>query len=118
MKKELVERRKARSIYRIRGHNRSGRPILSVFRSNKNIYAQIIDAGGRVFVCASSKTKTLADKITGKSGVDIATVVGEELARRSSEAGVVDVVFNRGPYLYAGRVKALAEAARKSGLNF
>jgi large subunit ribosomal protein L18 len=118
MKRELLDRRKVRSAYRIRSHNRSGRPILGVFRSNKNIYAQVVDKDGRVVVCVSSKARTLADRISGKKGIEVATVVGEELARRSSEVGVIDVVFNRGPYMYLGRIKALAEAARNGGLNF
>ncbi|MDR2778506.1 MAG: 50S ribosomal protein L18 [Rickettsiales bacterium] len=118
MKKELTDRRKNRSAYRIKSHNRSGRPILSVFRSNKNIYAQIVDLKGKVLVQVSSKMKTVADRISGKKGVEIAAVVGEELAKRSEEMGVIDVVFNRGPYMYIGRVKSLAEAARSGGLNF
>lgn len=82
------------------------------------MYAQIVGLDGKVIVCVSSKTKAVADRISGKKGIEMATMVGEELARQSVEASVVDVVFNRGPYMYTGRVKALAEAARNGGLNF
>ncbi|MDR1495236.1 MAG: 50S ribosomal protein L18 [Rickettsiales bacterium] len=118
MKTELVERRKFRNAYRIRKHNRDGRPVLSVFRSNKHIYAQVVDSDGRVLVCTSSKTASLAEKTTGKSGIEIAELVGEELARNSSKISLTRVVFNKGPYLYAGRVRSLAEAARRNGLDF
>ncbi|MDR1425778.1 MAG: 50S ribosomal protein L18 [Rickettsiales bacterium] len=118
MKKELLERRKFRNIYRIRKNNREGRPVLSVFRSNKHMYAQIIDSEGRVLVCASSKMPSLADTVKGKSGIGIAGLVGEKLAENASKIGLARVVFNKGPYLYAGRLKSLAEAARKGGLDF
>ncbi|MDR2777489.1 MAG: 50S ribosomal protein L18 [Rickettsiales bacterium] len=122
MKKKLLERRKSRNIYRIREHNRGNRPVLNVFRSNKHIYAQIVDSGGRVLTCASSKTIPLSDSSQedgeGKSGIGIAGLVGEELAKNAVKIGLARVVFNKGPYLYAGRVRSLAEAARKNGLDF
>ena len=95
------------------------RPRLSVFRSAKNIYAQIIDdlKGGTV-AAASSMEKTLRDG--GKTGANVAAAksVGKLVAERATEKGVTDVVFDRGRYLYHGRVKALADAAREAGLKF
>jgi large subunit ribosomal protein L18 len=97
----------------------NGRPRLSVFRSSKHIYAQVIDdVKGETLASASSLEKTMRD--TGKTGADIsaAKAVGKLLAERAVKKGVKDVVFDRGGYLYHGRVKALGDAARESGLNF
>ena len=96
-----------------------GRPRLSVFRSSKHIYAQVIDdAKGETVVSASSMEKDV--RSGGKTGanIDAAKAVGERLAVRAKEKGVKEVVFDRGAYLYHGRVKALAEAAREGGLEF
>jgi large subunit ribosomal protein L18 len=91
------------------------RPRLSVFRSNRAIWAQVIDdSGGRTLVSAASVHVT--DK--GLSKKDQATKVGELLAQRAKAAGIAQVVFDRGPYLYHGRVKALADGARQGGLDF
>lgn len=97
----------------------NGRPRLSVFRSSKHIYAQIIDDGlGKTVASASSIEKDV--KASLKTGADVAaaTAVGKLVAERASAAGLSDVVFDRGSYLYHGRVKALAEAAREAGLKF
>jgi large subunit ribosomal protein L18 len=97
----------------------NGRPRLSVFRSSKHIYAQVIDdVKGETLASASSLEKAMRD--TGKTGADIsaAKAVGKLLAERAVKNGVKDVVFDRGGYLYHGRVKALGDAARESGLNF
>jgi large subunit ribosomal protein L18 len=114
----LQTRRKARLRYQLRQKS-SGRPRLSVFRSGKHIYAQIIDdAAGRTVAAASTLDKDL--KTTLKTGADksAAAAVGKLIAERSKAAGVEQVVFDRGAYLYHGRVKALAEAAREGGLDF
>ena len=92
----------------------NGRPRLSVFRSSKNIYAQIIDDAQGVTVAAASSLEgdaKGADK-------DAAAKVGQLIAERAKAAGVGDVVFDRGGYIYHGRIKALADAAREAGLNF
>jgi large subunit ribosomal protein L18 len=96
-----------------------GRARLSVFRSSKHIYAQLIDdAKGETLVAASSLEKTArADAKTG-ANIDAAKVVGKLVAERAKEKGIKDVVFDRGGYLYHGRIKALADAAREGGLNF
>jgi large subunit ribosomal protein L18 len=97
----------------------NGRPRLSVFRSSKHIYAQVIDdLKGETLASASSLEKTLRE--AGKTGADIdaAKAVGKLLAERAVQKGVKEVVFDRGGYLYHGRVKALADAARESGLSF
>jgi large subunit ribosomal protein L18 len=96
-----------------------GRPRLSVFRSSKHIYAQVIDdAKGETLAAASSMEKSLRD--VGKTGanIDAATAVGKLVAERALKGGVKEVVFDRGEYLYHGRVKALADAAREGGLSF
>ena len=97
----------------------NGRPRLSVFRSSKNISAQIIDdSEGKTVASASSLDKSLRESLGKGSTSDTAAKVGAALAERAIEAGVKDVVFDRGGYMYRGRVKALAEAAREAGLNF
>ncbi|MBV8841162.1 MAG: 50S ribosomal protein L18 [Alphaproteobacteria bacterium] len=113
-----TERRQAR-VRRAVKAAANGRPRLSVFRSSKHIYAQIIDdLKGSTVVAASSMEKTLRDG--GKTGanVDAAKAVGKLVAERAKEKGVIDVVFDRGRYLYHGRVKALGDAAREAGLKF
>ncbi len=91
-------------------------PRLSVFRSNKEIYAQIInDETGATIVAISSVTKDVKAK---GSKTEIATTVGKTIAEKAVKAGVTNVVFDRNGYLYHGRVKALAEAAREGGLKF
>ena len=92
-------------------------PRLNVFRSNQNIFAQIIDdTKGTTLVSASSIDKEL--KLENGSNVEAATKVGELIAKRAKEAKIKKVVFDRGGYLYHGRVKALAESARTNGLEF
>ena len=111
-------RRKQRVRLALR-RSSSGRPRLSVFRSSKHIYAQVIDdLKGETLASASSLEKSMRDG--GKTGADIdaAKAVGKLLAERAAEKGVKEVVFDRGSYLYHGRVKALADAARESGLSF
>ncbi len=109
---------KLRRAKRVRAHLKTGdqKPRLSVFRSGRHIYAQIIDdASGKTLVSVSS----LAMKPKAKSKkTDIAALVGAALAEKAKQASVVSVVFDRGRYAYHGRVKALAEAARAGGLKF
>lgn len=96
-----------------------GRPRLSVFRSSKQIYAQLIDdVKGVTLASASSVEKATRDG--GKTGANIeaAKAVGKRIAERAKEKGIKDVVFDRGGYIYHGRIKALADAAREGGLNF
>lgn len=111
-------RRKSRVRKSVR-NAANGRPRLSVFRSSKHIYAQIIDdANGHTVVAASSLDKELSSAL--KTGADkaAATEVGKLVAKRAREAGVDAVIFDRGGYIYHGRIKALADAAREGGLNF
>lgn len=92
-------------------------PRLTVFRSNKEIYAQLIDdAEGKTIVSASSREKGIAEKKVAK--VEQAQLVGQLIAEKAKEAGIEEVVFDRNGYLYHGRIKSLAEAARKGGLKF
>ena len=95
------------------------RPRLCVYRSTSNIYAQIIDdTKGVTLVSASSLEKALANDIKGKTKTEVATFIGETIAKRAEEANITSVVFDRGGYLYIGRVKAVAEGARSAGLEF
>src|SRR5215471_18854715 len=118
MPSKQIERRKAR-IRRTIKAAAGLRPRLSVFRSSKHIYAQVIDdRAGATDASASSLEKGLRGTL--KTGADIgaAKVVGKLVAESAAAKGEKDVVFDRGHYLYHGRVKALADAARESGLNF
>jgi large subunit ribosomal protein L18 len=115
---ELFDRRKQRTRYKLRQAGKL-RPRLSVFRSSRHIYAQIIDdAAGRTLAAAS--TLDTGVKTDLKSGADIgaATAVGKLIAARAKEAGVARVILDRGGYIFHGRVKALADAAREGGLDF
>jgi large subunit ribosomal protein L18 len=116
--KDRIERRQGRVRGALRRAARE-RKRLSVFRSSKHIYAQVIDDDrGITLVSASSIEKTTRDGLKTGASVDAAKAVGKLIAQRAQEKGVKDVVFDRGAYLYHGRVKALAEAAREGGLNF
>jgi large subunit ribosomal protein L18 len=96
-----------------------GRPRLSVFRSSKHIYAQVIDdVKGETLVAASSMEKEVRGDAKTGANVDAAKAVGLRIAERAKEKGVKQVIFDRGAYLYHGRVKALADAAREGGLEF
>jgi len=97
----------------------NGRPRLSVHRSSKNIYAQVIDdAAGRTLVAASTLEGDLKGSLKTGADTAAAAAVGKLIAERAVKAGVKDVVFDRGAYIYHGRVKALADAAREGGLSF
>ena len=97
----------------------NGRPRLSVFRSSKQIYAQVIDdANGRTLAAASSLEKDLRGKLKTGSNTAAAVEVGKLVAERAKAAGVDKVIFDRGGYIYHGRVKALADAVRETGLEF
>jgi len=116
--KDLFERRQRRNRFALR--KKSGeRPRLSVFRSSKHIYAQIIDDQNGVTLAAAS---SLESDLKGglKTGADTAAAaaVGKLIAERASKAGITQVVFDRGGYIFHGRVKALADAAREGGLSF
>ena len=115
-----IERRK-RIHYRIRKHvnGTAERPRLVVFRSNRQIYAQVInDEAGVTLVAAASNDKVLAAECKGKSGIEAAAIVGKAVAARAIEKGIDEVAFDRGGYLYHGRVQSLADAAREGGLKF
>ncbi len=116
--KDLNARRKARVRARLRKVG-SGRARLSVFRSSQHIYAQIIDdEAGRTLVSASTLEKDLREGLKTGADTEAAKSVGKLIAERAVAAGVTTVYFDRGQYLYHGRVKALADAAREAGLQF
>jgi large subunit ribosomal protein L18 len=112
--RENMLRRAQRVRRRLKKYS-NGLPRLSVFRSSKNISVQIIDdVTGTTLASAS----TLEDKKVKGSNLDAATRIGKLIAERAKKAKIEDVIFDRGPYLYHGRVKALADAAREAGLKF
>ena len=99
--------------------NRNGRARLSVFRSSKHIHAQLIDdEKGRTLVAASSLEKTMREGAKTGANIAAAKAVGKLIAERAKEKGIKDVVFDRGSYIFHGRIKALADAAREGGVNF
>lgn len=94
-------------------------PRLSVYRSLHNIYAQVIDdVAGNTLVACSTVEKALANDIKGKTKTDIASVIGKKIGEKALAKGIKQVVFDRGGYLFTGRVKALADGAREAGLDF
>ena len=118
VKSRLARKRRQRTV-RMKVTGTPARPRLNVYRSLNNIYAQVIDdEAGKTLVSASTIDRKLATELEGKDKVNQAKVVGEAVAERALEAGIVEVVFDRGGFLYHGRIKALADSARKSGLTF
>lgn len=112
-------RRRIRHRIRRKVSGTSDKPRLAVFRSDKHIYAQAIDDGsGRTIAAASSLDSDLPVPVKRGGNVDAAKAVGGAIAARLKDRGIEDVVFDRGGYLYHGRIKALADAAREAGLKF
>ena len=120
-------KKKSRACVRVKKHNRmrfhiSGtamRPRLAVFRSNQHVYAQVIDDEAGKTLCAASTTeKAVKSELEKTNNVDAASYVGTLVAKRALEQGIKSVVYDRGGYLYHGKVKALADAAREAGLEF
>ncbi|KKK37071.1 50S ribosomal protein L18 [Mesobacillus campisalis] len=110
-------RRKRHARVRSKISGTEARPRLNVFRSNKHIYAQLVDdVNGVTLASASTLDKDL--NVDSTSNLDAAVKVGELVAKRAVEKGISEVVFDRGGYLYHGRIKALADAARENGLQF
>ena len=115
---ESMDRRKMRVRKAVKARA-NGRPRLSVFRSEKNIYAQIIDdAAGRTLAAASTLDKDVKSKVKNGGTQEAAVEIGKLIAERAKKAKVSEVVFDRGGYIFHGRVKALADAAREGGLSF
>ncbi len=115
-----IERRK-RIQHRIRKivNGTAERPRMCVFRSNKQIYVQLInDLDGLTLASAASNDKEIVDACKGKPAIEVAKMVGTLAAKRAVEKGITEVSFDRGGYLYHGRVKSLADAAREGGLKF
>ena len=118
IKKQIRRARRKRHV-RKRVTGTPDRPRLTVFRSHKNIYAQIVDdTVGRTLVAASSREKPLREQLGEGGNRAAAEAVGSALAEKATEAGIRKVVFDRNGYPFHGRVKELAEAARKGGLEF
>ena len=116
--RELFERRRARSRTKLR-KSANGRPRLTVHRSSKHIYAQIIDdQAGNTMAAASTLDADFKKASKTTADASAAAVVGKLVAERAKEKGIDTVVFDRGGYIFHGRVKALADAAREAGLKF
>lgn len=117
-KKYQARKRRQRRV-RAKLHGTAERPRLNIFRSNENIFAQIInDDEGHTLVSSSSIDTEVAPQVQDKNKTEAAKVVGQVLAERAKKAGVETVVFDRGGFQYRGRVAALAEGAREAGLKF
>lgn len=119
--------KKTRSEVRVKKHNRlrnrfagtADRPRLAVFRSNNHMYAQIIDDSvGNTLVAASTLEKDVKAQLDKTNNVAAASKLGEVIAKKALDKGITDVVFDRGGFIYQGKIQALAEAAREAGLNF
>ena len=116
--RELFQKRKGRVRSALK-KAADGKMRLSVFRSNMHVYAQIIDdAKGATIASASTLEKEVRDQIKKSSNIEAASFIGKLVAERAIKAGVSEVIFDRGGYIYHGRVKALADAAREAGLKF
>jgi large subunit ribosomal protein L18 len=117
--RRLLGRRKRHSRVRKSVLGTAERPRLSVFRSLRHVFAQLVDdATGRTLVSASSLSKEMRGSVGGQKKQDVSKAVGLLLAQKAKAAGIEAVTFDRGGYLYHGRVKALAEGAREGGLKF
>ncbi len=119
--------KESRAAIRIKKHNRmrnrfagtAERPRLAVFRSNNHMYAQIIDdTVGHTLVAASTLEKDVKAELEKTNNVDAAAYLGTVIAKKALEKGITEVVFDRGGFLYHGKIQALADAAREAGLNF
>jgi len=115
---EKRHKRKQRVTRSVKKFNKGQKPILNVFRSNKNIRAQIVGIDGKVLVSVASNIKELAKTLKGKSGIEIAKVMGEKMAKEAVGKKIKEVIFNKGSYRYIGRIQAFCEEARKNGLLF
>ena len=114
-----IERRRIHKRIRTKISGSSERPRLCVYRSSKYIYAQIVDdSQGKTLAAASTIEKDLRGECKGTGNIEASKLVGKKIAERAKSKGIEAVVFDRGGYLYHGRVKAVAEAARESGLKF
>ena len=121
IRKESRSKIRAKKHYKLRNriNGTSERPRLSVFRSNDHMYAQIIDdTVGKTLVSASTLDKEVKAELEKTNNVEAAAAVGTVVAKRALEKGIKTVVYDRGGFIYAGKIKALAEAAREAGLEF
>lgn len=120
MEEKIAKRKRRARRVRARIHGTAQKPRLNVFRSNRHIYAQLIDDDAGKVLAAANSLQLLKDKKKEALGtkVMIAKLVGEMIAKKALQKGIQTVVFDRGPYKYHGRVKALAESARQAGLKF
>ena len=115
-KQNLFQRRRLRVRNKIKQFSKT-RVRMSVHRSSKNMYVQLIDDSvGKTIIAASTRESSIGKNL--KNNVETATIIGKEIANRAKKSGITEVYFDRGGFLFHGRVKALAEAAREAGLKF
>ncbi len=118
-RRKSLLRRKSRVRFSLRKVSKTDRPSLSVFKSCKHIYAQIIDIKtGNVMACASTLEKDVKGSLKSTSDINAASAVGKLVGKRAADKGIKEVYFDRSGYLYHGKIKSLAEAAREEGLKF
>jgi large subunit ribosomal protein L18 len=118
-KRKYQARKRRQRRVRAKVHGTAQRPRLNIFRSNENIFAQVIDDDqGRTLVSASTIDTEVAPQVSDKSKTEAARIVGQVLGERAKNAGIETVIFDRGGFQYHGRVAALAEGAREAGLKF
>ena len=116
---KIARRNKIKTRIRCKVSGTAERPRMTVFRSNKQIYVQVVDdLQGKTLCAAASNDKELAAQCKGKSGIEAAAIVGKAIAERAQAKGITAICFDRGGYLFHGRVKSLADAAREGGLVF
>ena len=121
IKKQSRSKVRAKKHLKLRNHisGTAEKPRLSVFRSNNHMYAQIIDdTVGNTLVSASTLQKDVKAELEKTNNVEAAAYLGKVIAERAKEKGITEVVFDRGGFIYQGKIKALADAAREAGLNF
>ena len=122
MQRKIRDEKRANLLARkkrvVRRLGRSGRPRLTVYRSAKHIYAQLVDPSGRTLASVSTRSAAVREGLSGTGNVEAAKKVGKAIADLARERQIEEVVFNRNGFLYHGRVKALADAAREAGLRF
>ncbi|MCA9884266.1 MAG: 50S ribosomal protein L18 [Anaerolineae bacterium] len=117
-KKYLARRRRQRRVRAV-AHGTAVRPRMAIFRSSKNIFVQVInDDTGQTLVSASTIDSEVASKVVGKTKTEASRVVGQVVAERAKNAGIEEIIFDRGGFKYHGRVAAVAEGAREAGLKF
>jgi len=116
---KVLRRKKIQRRVRSKVYGTADKPRMNIFKSSKHLYVQFIDdEGGRTLAATSTLSKEVTKSLKGKTGLEKAEVIGKDAAEKAKKAGIDQVVFDRGGYIYHGKVKAIADAARENGLKF